>query len=298
MPHENMKFMPHASLMTKDEIYNIAQTFVSLGVNKIRLTGGEPLIRKDFDEILVRLSSLPVLLTLTTNGVLLDRHIDLLEQCNVNSLNISLDSLDEKKFLSITARNYFSKVMDNIQLLLSRDFHVKINVVVMKRYNDNEIFDFIQWTKEIPIHVRFIEYMPFQDNRWDSTKVYSYKEIIEKAETYFAIEKIKDAPNDTAKNYRVKDYNGTFAVISTMSSPFCSSCNRMRITADGKMKNCLFSKGETDLLHALRSGKPIEHLIRQNLFAKEKSLGGQWNVSYHKLEEDTLVNRSMIQIGG
>jgi GTP 3',8-cyclase len=298
MPEEEYEFTPASKLMQASEIEALAKTFVSLGVTKIRLTGGEPLVRKDAKDIILALSKLPVQLTLTTNGSRLHEFVDLLEQAGIRSLNISLDTLQPEKFTLITRRNQFDKVYENIQLLLKKDFHVKVNMVVMKGLNDSEIPDFIEWTKRQPVHVRFIEFMPFSGNRWTSNKVFPMQQMLEVIKEKYDIVRLQDEKHDTAKGYMVPGHLGTFAVISTMTAPFCSNCNRMRLTADGKMKNCLFSEKETDLLSALREGKDVVPLIYQSVKAKAKELGGQFTTDFQQLHPEDIHNRSMITIGG
>ena len=298
MPDEEYDFTPASRLMQADEIAALAKTFVDLGVNKIRLTGGEPLVRKDAAEIILALSKLPVTLTITTNGTRLHEFVDVLQQAKISSLNISLDTLDPEKFQLITRRNEFKKVYQNIQLLITKKFHVKINVVVMKGLNDDEINDFIEWTKDTPVHVRFIEFMPFTGNKWTSNKLFTMQQILEVIETKYSIKQLRDEKHDTAKKYMVPGHAGIFAVISTMSENFCGDCNRMRLTADGKIKNCLFSIEETDLLSALRRGEEVIPLIRQNISAKAKELGGQFTTDFGKIDAEDLHNRSMITIGG
>jgi cyclic pyranopterin phosphate synthase len=156
----------------------------------------------------------------------------------------------------------------------------------------------VAWTKNTPVHVRFIEFMPFQGNRWTSNKVITWQQILQEVETEYSFLPLKDEGNDTAKKYIVPGHAGTFAVISTMSAPFCSTCNRMRLTADGKMKNCLFGKDEIDLLAALRNGGDIIPLIHQSIHAKHKEMGGQFNTDFEHLEANAIQNRSMITIGG
>ena len=299
-PHNKNGFVPqheHA-LMTAGEILRLAGIFSDLGVKKIRLTGGEPLVRHDAGEIIRGLSNLPVELTLTTNGVFADSFIDTFREAGINSLNISLDSLNKETFHQLTGRNEFEKVYSNIQLLLKNHFHIKVNVVVMNGYNEQEIPAFIEWTKHDAIHVRFIEFMPFPGNHWRPGKLITYKEILENIRLHYPdVEKLNDGVHDTAKKFRVKNHAGTFAVISTMSEPFCSGCNRMRLTADGKMRNCLFSKTETDLLAQLREGKDVVPLIKECLFGKHYMLGGHaeqhWATAHAESNE-----RSMLAIGG
>jgi cyclic pyranopterin phosphate synthase len=168
----------------------------------------------------------------------------------------------------------------------------------MKGLNEDEICDFIAWTKDTPVHVRFIEFMPFHGNRWSSNKVVTLREILEIVEAQYSVMSLKDEKHATAKKFMVPGHAGSFAVISTMSANFCGDCNRIRLTADGKMKNCLFSKEETDLLAALRNDQPILPLIKNSLAGKAKELGGQFTADFTNLEESSIHNRSMITIGG
>jgi cyclic pyranopterin phosphate synthase len=298
MPEEDYDFTPASKLMQAHEIEALAKIFVAEGVKKIRLTGGEPLVRKDAATIIQALSSLPVHLTLTTNGVRLHQFVDVMQQAGMHSVNISLDTLQAEKFQLITRRDQFAQVKANIELFIKRGFHVKVNVVVMRGLNDGEIMDFIQWTKDVPVHVRFIEFMPFSGNKWSSNRVFTWQEILAVIQENVSFLPLKSEANDTAKGYIVPGHAGTFSVISTMSAPFCSTCNRMRLTADGKLKNCLFSKEETDLLTPLRQGEHVLPLIHQSIAAKAKELGGQFSAAFENLEARTIQNRSMIAIGG
>jgi cyclic pyranopterin phosphate synthase len=298
MPKEDHEFLPASQLMQAGEIVALAKHFVSLGVNKIRLTGGEPLVRKDAGEIMEQLSRLPVALTLTTNAIRVHAFIQQIKSAGIRSINVSLDTLHEDKFQLMTRRDHFKTVWQNIQLLLDAGLHVKVNVVVMKGLNDNEIKEFIAWTRNTPVHVRFIEFMPFSGNSWTSNKVFTWQEILQEAAQHYDFLPLKGEANDTARKYIVPSHAGTFAVISTMSAPFCSTCNRLRLTADGKLKNCLFSQEETDLLSALRQGQDIEPLIRESLLRKFKERGGQFVDNMEQLQADTIQNRSMIAIGG
>ncbi len=298
MPEEEYEFTPASQLMQPAEIEALAKIFVSLGVKKIRLTGGEPLVRKDAKEIILALAKLPVKLTITTNALRLHEFVDVLQMAGIHSLNISLDTLQPEKFLLITRRNQFDKVYENIQLLLKKDFHVKVNMVVMKGLNDNEIVDFIEWTKHQPVHVRFIEFMPFTGNKWSSNKVFSMQQMLDVVKEKYQVVKLQDEQHATTKGFQVPGYAGTFSIISTMSANFCGDCNRMRLTADGKMKNCLFSQKETDLLSAFRKGEDVVPLIYENIKAKAKELGGQFTTDFEHLHAEDIHNRSMITIGG
>ena len=298
MPEEDYSFTPVTKLMQAGEIETLARIFVGEGVNKIRLTGGEPLVRKDAADIILSLSKLPVKLTLTTNGTRLHKFIDVLKEAGICSLNISLDTLQADKFNVITQRDQFDLVWNNIQLLLQNNFHVKVNVVVMKGINDAEISDFIAWTRNTPVHVRFIEFMPFSGNHWNSSKVVTLQQILSLISRNFEFVPLQAEKHDTAKKYIVPGYAGTFGVISTMSAHFCGDCNRMRLTADGKLKNCLFSKEETDLLTPLRNGMEVTSLIHQCVAGKAKQLGGQFSSDFEHLDAEDIHNRSMITIGG
>ena len=171
MPAEGLKLSPRGDIMTADEIFKIAEKFVTLGVNKIRLTGGEPLIRKDFGLILNSLAKLNVELGITTNGILIHEYINQLKALDFKFINISLDTLNARKFKEITRRDHYQQVMDNIHLLLGAGITPRINVVVLKGFNDEEIVDFIEATRELKIDIRFIEFMPFEGNAWDKSKI-------------------------------------------------------------------------------------------------------------------------------
>ncbi|UJP63599.1 GTP 3',8-cyclase MoaA [Mongoliitalea daihaiensis] len=298
MPDEDIQSMPNAHLMQVHEIELIAKKFVELGVKKIRLTGGEPLVRKEFPSILEKLSSLPVELTITSNGVLIDRYLEQLKTAGVKKVNISLDTLRADTFFQLTKRDQFQKVWDNILLLLTHNFRVKVNVVALNGIIERELVNFVQLTEQYPLHVRFIEFMPFTGNYWNKEKVLTAAKMLDMVKERYEVTKLQDAPNDTAKAYQVPEFLGTFAFITTMSEHFCGTCNRMRITADGKMKNCLFGKEEMDILGALRAGKDIEPLIRQSIWNKHAALGGQFTPDYTTAEAEKIENRSMIKIGG
>ncbi|MBU3713340.1 MAG: GTP 3',8-cyclase MoaA [Ferruginibacter sp.] len=298
MPEDDYDFTPPARLMQKDEIIHLTKLFVDLGVNKIRLTGGEPLMRKDAGEIIEAISSLPVSLFLTTNGTRLHEFEATIKNAGIKVINISLDTLNREKFLLLTKRNQFDLVYKNILLMIDKGVRVKVNMVVMKGINENEINDFIEWTKNTAIHIRFIEFMPFTGNKWTSNKVFTWEEILGLIGKRFSFVPLENDKNDTAKSYSIEGHLGSFSVISTMSAPFCSTCNRIRLTADGKLKNCLFSKDETDLLTAYRKGEDVINLIQKNILNKKKELGGQFNNDYENLNPEIISNRSMINIGG
>jgi molybdenum cofactor biosynthesis protein A len=300
MPENGVLLSPQSQLMTANEVLHIAALFVQNGVDKIRLTGGEPLLRKDFSEILTSLSTLPVKLSITTNAILVDRYIETFKSCGLKDINVSLDTLNTTKFDAITKRDQFSKAMSNIELLIQEGFMVKLNVVLMKGFNDDEIIDFINYTRDKPINVRFIEFMPFDGNNWDKSKLVTFDEVLTAVNLHYAevgVESIPNEKNFTARNYKIKNYKGSFGIISTVTNPFCDACNRIRLTANGKLKNCLFSTGETPLLETFRDGKSIEGLIQHALHQKKAVRAGMTELEdFENLENHH--NRSMITIGG
>ncbi|QES88388.1 GTP 3',8-cyclase MoaA [Rhizosphaericola mali] len=298
MPDEIYHFMKNDKLMQADEIKSLAKLFVQNGVKKIRLTGGEPFVRKDIGDILMRLTQLPVEIAITTNATRLHLYWDVLEKSNAKSLNISLDTLSAERFFQITKRDQFHIVWENINEAIRRNFHVKINMVVMRGVNDDEVLDFVRLTENNNIEVRFIEFMPFEGNEWNCQEVVSMESLLESIQQNWSIESIAHYIHDTSRKYKVIGFKGQFGFISTMTAPFCSGCNRLRLTADGKMKNCLFSQNEVDLLTPLRKNENVLELIHQNVLDKAKELGGQFTTDLDKIDPLQLQNRSMISIGG
>lgn len=299
MPEEGIELRDRSEFMTAEELIEIAKLFISMGVKKIRLTGGEPLVKKNAKMVIEELGKLPIELTITTNAILVDQFIDTFKNAGVKSVNVSLDSLKKERFNNITKRNYFDKVLSNIDLLINAGFIVKINAVVMKNINDDEIIDFVKLSENKPIDVRFIEFMPFDGNQWNWDKIVSYKEIIRLIHNNYKKEEIiqlKSTPNDTSKNFKLNNALGTFGIISSVTNPFCDTCNRIRLTADGKIKNCLFSENETDLLTAFRNNEDISPLIIESIKNKKAHHGGI--DSFEKSDPSEFKNRSMIAIGG
>ncbi|UKN03199.1 GTP 3',8-cyclase MoaA [Paracrocinitomix mangrovi] len=297
MPEEGIPLRDKQLFMSQEELFDIVDTFVSLGVNKIRLTGGEPLIKKNFAQILAHLATLNVNLAITTNGILLDKYWNELKDSGLDTLNISLDTLIEERFNAITRRSYFERVLNNIEEAIARGFDVKVNVVLIKGTNEDEILDFIEFTKNRNVSVRFIEFMPFDGNQWDWSKTVSFKYIIDTVSEKYgsALQKLEDGENATARNYKIKDFKGSFGIISSVTNPFCDSCNRLRLTADGKIKNCLFSSEEIDLLNAHRNGQNLEDLILKSVKSKHAERAG---LKSFDADDFSSENRSMVSIGG
>jgi cyclic pyranopterin phosphate synthase len=289
---------PAAHLMQEDELIAIATYFVQAGVRKIRLTGGEPLVRKDVASIIERLSQLHVQLAITTNATRLHLFENTLRKSSIRHVNISLDTLNRERYQMITRRDVLGQVLRNISMMLAAEYKVRINMVVVKGLNEEEIIDFVALTRDQDLEVRFIEFMPFTGNNWSSGKVYTLEEILQHVSTRYAFAAVEQEAHDTARRFRVQGHKGTFAVISTMSQHFCGDCNRIRLTADGKLKNCLFSREETDLLQAFRQGHNLSQLIATNISAKAAQLGGQFQTGLTDMEAAAIQNRSMISIGG
>ena len=301
MPADGIVLSPKSSLMNVEEIYEIAKIFVANGVNKIRLTGGEPLLRKDFPEIITQLSKLNTEISITTNGILIDKQIAVLQQNGIQKINLSLDTLVSSKFETITLRNQFEKVIDNLHLLLNQNFKIKVNVVLIKGFNDDEIIDFVKLTQFLPLLIRFIEFMPFAGNQWDRSKMVTQNEILEKIYHHFSVsdfETLENEKNFTAREFKIKNYLGSFGIISSITNPFCDGCNRIRLTANGRIKNCLFSNAETDLLTSYRQGEPLEQLIAAALHHKKKVRAGMETIDAMDNPILNQDNRSMIAIGG
>lgn len=291
MPEEGIDLSPKHAVCTYEELLELCDIFISLGVNKIRLTGGEPLVRKEVGKIIKELGRRPVELALTTNGFLVDRYISLFKEVGLLNINVSLDTLSPEKFVLITRREDFQKVYDNIMLLIQEGFNVKINMVLMRGINDDEIIHFAELARNLPVTIRFIEFMPFDGNRWSDGKMISAQEIRDIITAEYQLNRGTDALNDTTKHYHIPGFKGKIGIISSMSEHFCGSCNRIRLLSTGKIKNCLFSPDETDLLTPLREGYDIEPLIRNSIYRKKAQHAGMFNLAKRK-------NRSMITIGG
>jgi len=303
MPEEGVQLQPKSQVLADDEVVRLASAFVANGVDKIRLTGGEPLVRKGIVDICGRMKGLGVKdLAMTTNGILLRRKLDALVENGLNLVNISLDTLVASKFQLITRRQGFTTVLDAIRQAeahpgLSR---VKVNCVVKRGLNDDEILDFVEMTKELNVEIRFIEFMPFDGNKWKSNALIPYFEMADKIKSRwpdFARAVQFDERNAVSKTWRVPGFKGTVGFITSMTHHFCGSCNRLRLTADGIIKACLFGKDEVSLRDVLRSGASDDDLasvIQQVVSRKHAKLGGHDSPESISLGE----NRSMILIGG
>ncbi|KAK8114070.1 molybdenum cofactor biosynthesis protein 1 A, partial [Apiospora kogelbergensis] len=271
MPEEGVPLSPQKELLTTPEIIMLSSVFVSQGVNKIRLTGGEPTVRKDILPLMQQLGSLRPYglreLCLTTNGLALHRKLDDMVEAGLTGVNLSLDTLDPFQFQIMTRRKGFDAVMRSMDKVLELNRHgaglkLKINCVVMRGVNDREILLFVDMTREKDIEIRFIEYMPFDGNRWNKNKMVSYSEMLDRIrEKYPTLEKVQDHKNDTSKTWKIPGFAGKIGFITSMTHNFCGTCNRLRITSDGNLKVCLFGNAEVSLRDILResnNGDPIE----------------------------------------
>ncbi|KAH6697403.1 hypothetical protein F5X68DRAFT_266608 [Plectosphaerella plurivora] len=273
MPEEGVPLSPQRDLLTTPEIVALSKLFVSQGVNKIRLTGGEPTVRRDVVPLIQQIGALRSSgleqLCITTNGVALHRKLDAMIEAGLTGVNMSLDTLDPWKFQIMTRRDGFAAVRKSIDRILEINrqrpgagVKLKINCVVMRGQNDHEIPAFVELTRHEDLEVRFIEYMPFDGNKWAKEKMLGYKEMISQIrEQYPGLGRLTGGLNDTSKTYQVPGFRGRIGFITSMTHNFCGSCNRLRITCDGNLKVCLFGNAEVSLRDILRKhndGEPIE----------------------------------------
>ncbi|XP_054271003.1 molybdenum cofactor biosynthesis protein 1-like [Macrosteles quadrilineatus] len=264
MPEEGVNLTPRNHLLTTEEILRLAALFVRQGVTKIRLTGGEPTVHKEIIHIVDSLRKLDGLETLamTTNGMVLTRQLVALHRAGLDLLNISLDTLQPERFSQVTRRAGWHRVIAGIDLAVQLGYTPKVNVVVMRGLNDDEVVDFVSFTRDRPVDVRFIEYMPFSGNRWDDQKMVPFREMLETIRKHFPdLHPLTNQPNDTSKAYKVPGHKGQVGFITSMSEHFCGSCNRLRLMADGSLKVCLFGNTEISLRDAMRSNCSEEDLL-------------------------------------
>jgi len=286
MPEEGIELSPSEKLLTAAEIERVTRVFLSHGINKVRLTGGEPLVRKDFDYIMERMGALkrnPEYnlrnIAITTNGISLKRKLNDLVSAGLTAVNISLDTLVPAKFELITRRLGHERVLEAIDASLDANFGpVKINCVLMRGVNDDELIDFCRLTEKKNIDMRFIEYMPFDGNKWSNKKFVSYAEAMERITGEFGkVDKAFDERNDTSKHYRIPGFQGRIGFITSMSNHFCGTCNRLRLTADGNLKVCLFGSAEVSLRDIMRDGgtdEDLSEVIAAAVYKKHFALGG------------------------
>ncbi len=298
MPAEGVDLSPREAILTFEEIERLARIFVENGVDKIRLTGGEPLVRKQVEDLVDMLGRIPGLraFAITTNGLLLSKKFDRLQAAGLNQINISLDTLDPERFERIARRRGLPLVLNAIDDAIERGYEpLKVNCVVMRGVNDDELVDFVGMTKDRPLEIRFIEYMPFSGNGWADAFFMPYREMVERIEAGGIRLRAPDrGPHDTSRTFQIDGHAGTVGFISSMSDHFCAGCNRLRLTADGSLKVCLFGQAETSLRDLMRGGAADDELcsaIQDAVSQKAAAHAGM-----HAIAESD--NRPMILIGG
>ena len=299
MPPEGIPLLDRSDVLTFEEITRIVRILAEMGINKVRLTGGEPLVRRELDKLVRLIVNIPGIraVCMTTNGVLLSGCADLLRRSGVSLVNISLDSLRPDRFLRITHRDNHEDVLRGIDAALRASFDsLKLNVVVMGGVNDDELLDFIEFAADCPINVRFIEFMPFESNGWNRGSLVPAAEMRRRIEERYEL--IPLFPNSNreavASEYRIPGIKGTIGFIASMTEEFCGGCNRLRLMADGGLKTCLFNPPEGNLRDAMRSGaddEELEYLVRSCLELKAER--------HEPMESLVFFSRiPMIAIGG
>jgi cyclic pyranopterin phosphate synthase len=298
MPEFGMKFLHKSHLLTFEEMLRLCEITAKMGVNKVRITGGEPFVRNNLMDFLWKLSDIEGIteIALTTNGVLTEPHLKDLKALGIKTVNLSLDTLDKKRFLYITKRDEYDKVMSTLYRMIDLDFNVKINAVVMEGKNTKDILSLTEFTKNNPVSVRFIEEMPFNGVgantailHWDFVKI-----LNEIKGQYADIHKVKDGPNSTSYNYQIQGHKGSVGIIAAYSRTFCGTCNRIRVTAQGELKTCLYESGGMSLRDFIRSGASDEKITETllNTIQKRPKDG-------HEAEKmGAKIKESMSAIGG
>lgn len=300
MPEEGIKYLPKKELLSFEEILRLTHIFSTLGVKKVRITGGEPFLRKDLMHLLRGIKATPGIesLNITTNGVLTESYIPELKALGINHVNLSLDSLDPENFFRITRRNEYQKVMSTLDALLSHDIHTKINMVVMNGKNEGEIIDMAELARHQNIEVRFIEEMPFNGSENQQEKIWNSQQILETLRSHYPdLTAVQGDPHAPATQYTSPGLKGSIGVIAAYSRSFCHSCNRIRLTATGTIKNCLYDNGVLDLKEILRSGAS-DTAIAETLtsIAKRKEKNGI--IAEAKRGNNQSITESMSTIGG
>ena len=298
MPNEGIAFLPKNNLLSFEEMYRLVSLLAEMGVSKVRITGGEPFVRKELMSFLWQISKIKGIekINLTTNGVLTTPHIPELKKLGISSINLSLDSLERKRFYEMTRRDELPNVLKTFDAILKNNIPLKINSVMMAGKNEEDIFSLVELAREHPVGIRFIEEMPFNGEGEKLAYFMSYKEIMAKISSkYPTIEKIEDEPFSTSYNYKIKDFKGTVGVIAAFSRTFCGTCNRLRITPTGDFKTCLYDDGVMNVRDMLRSGMSNLEVQKQiQLAIGRRAKDGFEAESQRK----TKISESMTTIGG
>jgi molybdenum cofactor biosynthesis protein A len=301
MPERGITYLPKKNLLTFEEFERLVQVLAALGVTKVRLTGGEPFVRTDIIKLIQKIKSIDGIneLHLTTNGVLTAPYIPQFKSLGINSVNLSLDTLDKKRFFEITRRDEFDKTMQSLHLLIENQIPVKINAVVMDGKNIEDIIPLIELTKNQFISVRFIEEMPFNGEGSHYVQLqWTHKKILEYIrQQYPALQKIQDPENSTAYHYKIPGYTGTIGIIAAFSRTFCGTCNRIRVTAQGELKTCLYDSGVFSIRDLMRAGCSDDEL-KNALVTAFSNRSKDGHEAENKRANHKPVNESMSTIGG
>ncbi|KFF11324.1 molybdenum cofactor biosynthesis protein MoaA [Chryseobacterium soli] len=300
MPENGLTWIKQKELMTDEEMLRICSVFAELGVDKIRITGGEPFVRKNIINLIGNLSRLEGItdLSLTTNGLLTEQYIPQLKEFGVKSVNLSLDTLDEERFFTITRRKSFNTVMKTLEALLEHDIKVKVNTVVMEHQNIEDIIPLVLLTQQLPIDVRFIEEMPFNGNDGDISLKWNYPQIYKHIREHFPeIEKTADPKSSTSYSYRIPGFTGNIGIIAAYTRSFCGDCNRIRITPSGVLRSCLYEGTGINLKDEMRSGKTDEELKNSIINCIQNKSRDGWEAQKLSLTE-SQIHQSMATIGG
>lgn len=296
MPAEGIPLKSHEHILSFEEMSALVRIFIELGVRKLRITGGEPFVRKDALPFIKSLDAMPELesINITTNAVLIGSFLDDLRDMKIGSLNISLDSFNRDTFFKITRRDDFDIVIKNIYKAVKLNFPVKLNMVVLAGINDSEIIDFANFARKLPIEVRFIEQMPFSGGP-ATEDILSADQIFSKLQENFPVLHEQVIKNSTARVYNIPGFKGKIGIIAGYSRTFCASCSRLRITPEGILKTCLYDKGAVDLKKMLRDGNSkIEIIDAIRSAVQNRAVDGFES----QRRANQLYNLSMAQIGG
>lgn len=298
----NIKYLPKKELLDYEEMLRLCNVLAEMGITKVRITGGEPFVRKEIDYFIKELNQIKSIeqIHLTTNGTLVNPHIHQLKAMGIKSVNLSLDSLEAHRFKKITYSNDFDLVMDSIEQFLLNKIPLKTNMVVMSGINEQDILPMAALGKTKSINVRFIEEMPFNGGQKNEAEIafLSYKKIIQKIEDeYGVLQKIEDSPNSTSLNYKIPGFKGTLAVIPAFSRTFCGTCNRIRITAKGDLKTCLYDNGVLNIKELIRSGISDKEL-KNTFLEKFKQRPKNGFEAEERRAESKVSYESMSSIGG
>ena len=301
MPEEGLNWLDRKELMTYPEMLHICSLLVSMGIEKIRITGGEPFIRKDIMQFLTALTKLEKLkqLTITTNGVLTAPHVAELKTIGIKSVNLSLDTLDRNRFFAITRRDELPDVLKTLDALLNHNIETKLNAVVMDGKNTEDIIPLVDLTKNLPISVRFIEEMPFNGEAdHNPSLLWDHIHILNRIkEKYPDIKKIPDPPYSTSYNYHIPGHKGSIGIIAAYTRSFCGTCNRIRITPIGELKTCLYDDGVMNFKNLVRQGLDDNELRTALLKALDHRAKDGWEAEQLRKEKNP-VHESMATIGG